>query len=614
MPTNDIEKNQLIIKILFLLIKNKINSSIFRKNEADEPEPEPEPEPEDEWKGLKTKELLELQEMHSKLATISSINNNKHKQIPVQYFNYDDGNYGFFGMLKPLINLVKSLFGSNSSNTEGGFIGQLYKSFSNIRIYLNPETSLSSEEKELSKYSKLFNMAADQQYKSFNKHYRELVKNNSTEKQILKNFLKLIENDSEVDSKKNHFLLFQQAEKKLLGGKITAENMSEILSKRVEENLNKVLEVYLVISDKIEDELNDLTTESEKKITAVKIIIKNLVEKIIKKESELEKFRLENKSEENKIKYELYQSILKYKKKLYSFILRTDAWAMGETLHQDKVFDVDYIKKQFDKFPNKDKDANDEGKLANYNFDEEIKHKGVLKLFEDDSCNLKKDIEYQENIKICKKENIKKYLLDNIASSIKSYNYLSSIHSSKISENKSLQAILRKAESQSLAPQVQLQILETANKYSKLTGEIAKIAVNIDDFKERIISFLCDYYKMEDIAENIEHERGNIQEKINEFIQNLSPTILLQKIQAQNIQGNTYLTDILNEKFQTNIPQIVNNSIKDNDVIYFNTLEKLKFFASKLNDEANTFVNSLKLDNKPNNIRTQSFSRPSIPS
>ncbi len=605
MPTNDIKKNQLIIKILFLLIKNKINSSIFRKNDADvyfDVYADAD-EVEDEWKDLKTKELSELQEMYRKLATSSSINTHQHKQIPVQYFNYDDGNYGIFGMLKPLINLVKSFFGYNSSNAEGGFIGQLYKSLSNIRISLNPETSLTSEEKELSKYSKLFNMAASQPYKSFNKHYRELVKNNSTEKQILKNFFKLIENDSEVDSKKNHFLLFQQAEKELLGGKITAEKMSKILPKRVEENLNKVLKVYLVISDKTEDELNDLTTESEKKIAAVKIIIKNLVKKIIEKESELEKFRLENKSEENKIKYELYQSISKYKKKLYSFILRTDAWAVGETLHKDKVFDIDYIKKQFDKFPNKDKDTNDEGKLANYNFEEEIKLKGVLKLFEDNSDNLKKDIEYQENIKICKKEKIKEYLLNNIAASIKSFNYLSGVQSGKSYEIESLSSIWRQIPYlRTISPQAQSKILETADKYSKLTGETQEILVNMNDFKYRIISLLCDYYKMENISESVEDEEDEIKQKIKEFIQHLSPTIMYEN-----------LDDIIERKFSADTPQIVEDNIKENDVKYFNTLEKLKFFASKLNDEANTFVNSLKVDNKPNNIRAPSFNRPGVP-
>ena len=73
------------------------------------------------------------------------------------------------------------------------------------------------------------------------------------------------------------------------------------------------------------------------------------------------------------------------------------------------------------------------------------------------------------------------------------------------------------------------------------------------------------------------------------------------------------LDDIIERKFSADTPQIVEDNIKENDVKYFNTLEKLKFFASKLNDEANTFVNSLKVDNKPNNIRAPSFNRPGVP-
>ena len=604
MPAKEMEKNQLIIKILFLLIKNKINSSIFRKNESDEAEEKAEDKKQDKWKDLKTEELSELQKMYYELATSSSVNNSKHKQLPVQHFNDDNGNYGIFGMLKPLINLVKYLFGANNtSNAEGGFIGQLYKSFSNIRIALNPETSLTSEEKEFSKYSKLFNMAAFQQYKSFNKHYRELVKNNFTEKQILKNFFKLIENDSEVDSKKNNFLLFQQAEKELLGSKITAENMSEILSKRVEENLNKVLKAYLVISDKTGDELNDLKQKSENKIAVVKIIIKNLVDKIKEKELKLEKFRLENKSEENKIKYEIYQSISQYKKKVYSFILRTDAWATGETLHQDKVFDIDYIKKQFDKFPNKD--FNEEGNLVDYNFDEQIKRKGVLKLFKDNSKDLEKDSEDQKNIKICKQEKNKEYLLNNISESIKSYNCLSSFQSGKSSEIKQLKKLI-------ISPGIQqsAEILKIKNELSKLIGKSSEIGTVINNLKERIILLLCDYCKMEDISENVEHKIEKIIEKINEFIQHLSPTLM------KNIHNNNYLKKIATRSIasDTSTPQIVKDSIKDNDVEYFNTLERLKFFASQLKDEANTFVNSLKVDNKPNKIRTSSFRPAGVPS
>jgi hypothetical protein len=85
MPADEMEKNQLIIKILFLLIKNNINSSIFRNKEVGEAEEEVKAE--DKWKNLKTNKLSELQEIYNELATSSSVNNDKHKQVPIQHFN-----------------------------------------------------------------------------------------------------------------------------------------------------------------------------------------------------------------------------------------------------------------------------------------------------------------------------------------------------------------------------------------------------------------------------------------------------------------------------------------------------------------------------------------------
>jgi hypothetical protein len=576
MPDNHIEKNQLIIKILFLLIKNKINSSIFKKTEEEGPQVNENNSP---WENLQTRELSELQEIYHKLSKNRATN--KNKQIPVHNFNYD--NYGVLGILKPLINLVKSLFGSKQSNAESGFIGQLYKTFSSIRIFFNPEASLTDEEKKYSKYSKLFNMASDLKYKSFNKHYRELIKNNFTEHQILQKFFKLINDNSEVISKKNCFLLFKQAEKELLGGKITADGRSEILSKRVEENLNKVLKVYSVISL---DNANDLQKKSNQ-IKIVKYITDKLVNQISKKELELEQFKLENKSEENKIKNALYQEILKHKKKLYSFILRTDAWSIGETLYQVKVFDLDYIHKQFDKFPAQE--INNE-KLLNYNFEDQIKHKGVLNLFENNNDNLKNDLEYQKNIKICKKEKIKQYLLDNIANSIKSYNYLNADYSAKISEIDNLGSAINDPYSETCAPQVTAEILRIQGNLSKLKGDKSRIAVCVNDFKERIISLLCDYYNMEEIADNAEHNEDETIKKIHEFIKHLSPTIM-----SKNLDDDDVIKLLGQSKDR------LDQSINKNDIEYFNTLEKLKFFADKLNDEANTIVNSLKLNDKPIN-------------
>lgn len=257
-----------------------------------------------------------------------------------------------FGLLGMIINFLKSLFGQGSSISEAPI---------NLR------------EKKYSKYSNLFDEVS-KYHKSFNRHYRELVESNCSDRQILQRFFKLIENDSEIiNSKKMYYVLFVRAEKALLGDSkiITQEGIGAELAARVGKNFTNLLDTLKVI--KKDEELNaDEILEKEEQIRTLKQIIEKLVENIKNKELLLEKCKLKES------KLEIYNQILNYKRKLYSFVLRADAWSNGETLSNAKVFDVKYIEKQFDKLPKADS-LRDDG--AAIELTEKTQNKGILKLF-----------------------------------------------------------------------------------------------------------------------------------------------------------------------------------------------------------------------------------------
>lgn len=461
---------------------------------------------------------------------------------------------------------------------------------------------LSYAEKAYSKHSVLFETAI-KNYKlfRFKYSYKELIKKNCSDPEILYQFFKLIKNESNVNNSERYELLLA-AECALLETeqKIPYRDIGIYLVKRVGNNLNNLLDNFKNMSEKSSNniEYKDKFSDYENKIKTVKVIITKFVKLIAEKEFILQEFKITEDKTAIEAMEAMYNLILNYKRKLYTFILKTDMWSLGKNIQATEIFDINYINNQFNKIPNYNQLILNNDVLT-CSINNENQNKGILKLFaKTESADVNRimincekiayDVDVERTIR--KLEIIKsKEISSNIKDIINVYKRMCFTYSKNIIELDclALQVEQLLADPKTLGRFSQL-VSSLEEKKILLKSKLQEIIDNKKDVLLRIGIYLCKYLHLE-IYLNNKQAKLNCEivgEKIQQFIKQQYP-----KISEEELIDLQKLIKLEYEGYISDIDSCVKEPLK-----FFQILEEFKFETEELKKQviiqANLLINN----------------------
>lgn len=250
---------------------------------------------------LAAESLVELKQISAAIGLPVGAKNN---------FSELDGVVGFF---KPIISFMFVLFSAGN----GGLIGMMSRFLHDREVAKNPTVDLNEEEKNSSQYSYLFVAAAKEQ-KKYNAIYREIIKTADNQEQVLNGMLRHVNSSLKTrEGSTEAKTRLSEVESVLLGGRIFDDDGVKHLCNAVNRNLDAALKLAgcLPFLEKIE------------KIKTVKDTFEKLAKKVAERERQLEEDPL------TKAKREEFSIFInEHKRKLLHFVIKTQAFAKGETL------------------------------------------------------------------------------------------------------------------------------------------------------------------------------------------------------------------------------------------------------------------------------------------
>lgn len=259
--------------------------------------------------------LIELKRMSAALGLSGGANNN----FPIEL----DGILGFF---KPIIGFMFVLFSAGN----GGLIGMISRFLRDREVSKNPAIDLNEEEKGSSKYSCLFVDAAAKGNKKYNALYREIIKTADNEEQVLNGMLRYVNSSLKTrEASAEAKTRLSEVESVLLGGRSFDSAGVRHICDAVDKNLDAALKLA---TNGVEN------LEKKQKIETVKDTFAKLAEKVAERERQLEEDPLTKAKRE-----EFSVFINEHKRKLLHFVVKTQAFAKGETLKPNVVLTRSYI-------------------------------------------------------------------------------------------------------------------------------------------------------------------------------------------------------------------------------------------------------------------------------
>lgn len=310
-------KEEIIKKILQYYLSHaedlkKLKDSLgnLKKNRRDPWEDDDDEENLKEY--LKAETRANLKEKYEALVLKST--SRRTNNFPIEL----DGALGFF---KPIISFMFLLFSAGNC----GLIGVMSRFLHDKEVAKNPTIDLNEEEKNNSEYSHLFASAAKEN-KQYNAVYREITKIAESKEQVLNGMLRYVNNslkskNQAAEAKKR----LEEVESVLLGGRnFTDEAGKRYLCDMVNKNLDAALRK---MSIDVTVPLDAANLEKVEKIQTVKNTFAKLFDKVAERQRQLEEDPL------TKSKIEEFNIFInEHKRKLLHFVIKSQAFAKGETL------------------------------------------------------------------------------------------------------------------------------------------------------------------------------------------------------------------------------------------------------------------------------------------
>ena len=251
---------------------------------------------------LAAEPLVELKQISAALGLSVGANNN----FPIEL----DGVLGFF---KPIISFMFVLFSAGN----GGLVGMMSRFLHDREVAKNPAIDLNEEEKNSSKYSYLFVEAAKGNNK-YNALYREIIKTADNQEQMLNGMLRYVNSSLKTrEASAEAKTRLSEVESVLLGGRSFDDTGIKHLCDAVDKNLDAALKLSG----------GSLFLEKTEKIKTVKDTFAKLAKQVAERERQLEEDPLTKAKRE-----EFSVFINEHKRKLLHFVVKTQAFAKGETL------------------------------------------------------------------------------------------------------------------------------------------------------------------------------------------------------------------------------------------------------------------------------------------